>query len=183
MNAAIEPHRWTLEEYAHMVRSGVFGPSQHVELIEGEVIDMVRHNEPHAVALSLIDNVLRGIFATGYVIRPQSPLALGASSQPEPDLAVVEGAPRDFIKTHPRSAVLVVEISDSSLSYDRTSKLSLYARHGIPNVWIVNLVDGQLETYANPVTGSYQEKLVLRQGETVRVGPRHIVLKVEELLP
>jgi Uma2 family endonuclease len=183
MDAVIEPHRWTSEEYAHMVRSGVFGPSQHVELIEGEVIDMVPQNESHAVALSLIDNVLRGIFTTGFVIPPQSPLALGASSQPEPDLAVVEGAPRDFIKSHPRSAVLVVEISDSSLNHDRTSKLNLYARHGIPCFWIVNLVDGVLETYGNPVLDSYQAKLVLRRGDTVRVGPSQIVLNVEELLP
>lgn len=166
-----------------MVRSGVFLPEQHVELIEGEVIDMVPQNELHAVAVSLIDNVLRGIFTPGYVIRPQSPLTLGASSQPEPDLAVVKGAPRDFIESHPRSAVLVVEISDSSLNHDRTSKLGLYARHGIPHYWIVNLVDGVLETYGVPVSGSYREKLVLRRGETVCVGPGQIALNVDELLP
>ena len=183
MNSVVEPHRWTLEEYEQMVRSGVFGPNQHVELIEGEVIDMVPQNEPHAVALSLIDNALRGIFTTGYVLRPQSPLALGASSQPEPDLAVVNGAPRDFIESHPRTAVLVVEISDSSLNHDRTSKLGLYARHGIPHFWIVNLVDGVLETYGDPVSGGYQEKRVLRRGETVRVGPHQLALNVDELLP
>lgn len=183
MNAVIAPHRWTLEEYEHMVRSGVFEPGQHVELIEGEVIDMVPQNEPHAVTLSLVDSALRAIFSAGHVIRQRSPLRLGASSQPEPDIAVVVGVPRDFIKRHPHAAVLVVEISDSSIHHDRTTKLALYARYGVPSYWIVNLVEGVLETYDNPASGDYQRKLILRRGETVRVGPNQTVLNVDDLLP
>ncbi len=183
MNAVSAPHRWTLAEYEHMVRSGVFASGQHVELIEGEVIDMVPQNEPHAVTLSLVDSALRGIFSEGYVIRQQSPLLLGGASQPEPDLAVVAGAPRDFLGRHPSAAVLVVEISDSSLGHDRTTKLSLYARHGIPTYWIVNLVEGVLETYRDPAAGVYQERVVLRHGDTLRVGPRNVAVNVADLLP
>ncbi len=183
MNAIIAPHRWSLEEYEHMVRSGLFESGHHVELIEGEVIDMVPQNELHAVTLTLVDIALRRAFSTGHVFRQQSPLALGLASQPEPDLAVVTGAPRDFILKHPRTSVLVVEIADSSLLHDRTTKCALYARYDIPIYWIVNLVDGVLETYERPMSGSYQIQLVLRRGETVYVGPARTPLIVDELLP
>ncbi len=183
MSAVIENHRWTRKEYEHMVRAGVFDPDQRVELIEGNVINRVPQNEPHAVSVSLADSALRNVFGTGYVIRPQFPLSLGLLSQPEPDIAVVAGAPRDFVASHPQSAVLVVEISSSTLNYDRTTKLALYARHGIPTYWIVNLVGGVLETYEQPLGADYARKRMFKRGETLTIGPMNSTLHVDELLP
>ena len=183
MSAAVAPHRFTLEEYEQIVHLGVFDTGPRVELIEGEVIDMVRQNQAHAVALSLVDLQLRRVYFEDHVIRIQSPLALGDASEPEPDIAVVPGEPRDYLTSHPRSAVLVVEVAGASLHFDRTAKLALYARHGIPDYWIVNLVDDVIETYRNPAGAAYQEARTHRRGEAVALGKAPTQLKVSDMLP
>jgi Uma2 family endonuclease len=109
---------------------------------------------PQAIHLAL--EVLRRIFSTGYTLRGQAPLALDEHSEPESDIAVVEGAIRDFVSAHPQTAVLVVEVADSTLQYDRTTKARLYARNSIPEYWIVNLQERRLEVYRHPVSDEYK---------------------------
>ena len=104
----------------------------------------------HAMALSLADQQLRSVFQGGYVIRVQMPLRLAHASEPEPDLAVVQGAPRDFTE-HPSSAILVVEISDTTLAFDRGEKASLYASAGIADYWLVNLINARVHVHRRPV--------------------------------
>jgi Uma2 family endonuclease len=163
--------RWTAAEYRHAAETGVFGPEERLELIEGEIFRMPAMNGPHATASTLAEIALREIFTAGYVVRIQKPLALGEDSEPEPDVAVVRGSARDYTGDHPTTAVLVVEVADSSLSFDRTRKAPLYAQAGIPEYWILNLLERVLEVYRNPdqANGEYRE--ITRSGENDTVSP------------
>ena len=121
-----------------------------VELIEGEIIAMTAMNTPHWTAIMLADEALRRVFGEGFLVTIQLPFAAGNDSEPEPDVAVISGSPRDYSAAIPSTAALVVEISDSTLSYDRTQKAALYARAGIAEYWILNLIDNQLEVHRKP---------------------------------
>ncbi len=145
------PRCWTREEFERAGDLGLFGPEERLELISGEIIKkMAPQNSPHITGIRLVEEALRLAFPTGHDIRVQGPLALGSSSQPEPDVAVVTGSMRDYARHHPTTAVLIVEISDSTLRYDRTTKAELYAAAGIPEYWIVNLNDRVLEVHRQP---------------------------------
>lgn len=141
---------WTREEYLKMAEAGVFAPGERVELIEGEIIKMTPQKGPHMTGVTLVSEELRRAFGKGYVVRVQGPLALGPLSEPEPDVTVVRGSPRDYRDSHPTTAVLVVEVSDTTLVLDRQQKPGLYARAGIPEYWILNLLERVLEVYRDP---------------------------------
>jgi Uma2 family endonuclease len=142
-------HLWTRQEYHRMASTGLFD-GRRVELIEGQVIDMAAMKSSHAVTVDLVAAVLTVIFGPGYYIRQQKPFVIGDISEPEPDVAVIKGSIRDFTDAHPTEAELIVEVADTSLNYDRTLKQSLYAKAGITEYWIVNLVDRLLEFYRQP---------------------------------
>jgi len=150
--SAPAPHLrlWTREEYYKMAEAGVLRPGERVELIGGRIITMSPQNSPHFTAICLAEDGLRAIFSTGYVVRVQGPQDLSPASQPEPDIAVVPGNVRDHAYAHPTTALLVVEVSESSLGFDRGEKASLYASADIPEYWIVNLLDRHLEVYRDP---------------------------------
>jgi len=188
---APSPRLWTREEYYKMAEAGVFRPDEHVELIGGRIVTMSPQNSPHATALTLTAEELRTLFAAGYVVRTQLPLDLSPSSQPEPDIAVVRGNVRDYASAHPTTALLIVEVSESSLRFDRGEKASLYASAGIPEYWIVNLLDRRLEVYRDPVPMTGQP-----YGYGYRTGTHYFaadvvtplaapqgVIKVADLLP
>ncbi len=183
MSTLPKPHRWTREQYERVVRLGGFEPDQRLELIDGEIVDMAPQNEPHAVALSLLHDALRRAYGDGYVVRIQSPVALDAGSVPEPDLAIVPGRPRDFLTSHPSNAVLLVEIADTTLAYDRSTKRVLYARNGVPEYWLVNLIQGVLEVYRNPQGSDYLEHRIVKMGETLVPSGASWAVAVADLLP
>jgi Uma2 family endonuclease len=180
---AVQTHRWSREEFERMVSAGVFHPEERLELIDGKVFEMTPQSSRHATAVRLVEEALRAVFAQGYDIRTQLPLALDLSSEPEPDVAVVPGSPRDYLDAHPDTAFLIVEVADSSLSHDRELKTGLYSRNGIPEYWIVNLEDGCLEVYRNP-EGERYSCTVLRSGGSVSPLSRpEASVPVSELLP
>lgn len=184
--ATIEAHRWTREEYERVAAQGFFPPGQRVELVEGIVYDTAPQNSLHATAFGLAQEALRAAFPPGsnHVVRGQLPLALSEDSQPEPDLAVVTGTIRDYRDSHPTTALLIVEVADSSLLHDRKRKIPLYARHGIPETWLLDLVRRVLEVYRNPVGRVYRDRMVFREGTTVSPLSRpEISIPVGELLP
>ncbi len=145
-------HRWTLEKYERATELGLLGPDDRVELIEGEIVQKMPQKSPHSTAISLALESLRLAFPVGFVVRPKLPLSVGELSQPEPDLAVVIGSVRDYADAQPTAAeaVLVVEVSDSTLLPDQTTKAGLYARAGIAEYWIVNLPERILEVHRQP---------------------------------
>jgi len=183
---AVQTYRWTREAFEKLAEVGLVAPDARLELIDGEILQkMSPQSSQHATAVLLVAEALRSIFTPPvYTIRVQLPLALGPYSEPEPDVAVVEGAPRRYRDEHPSSAVLVVEVADASLQFDRTRKAALYARAGIPEYWIVNLLDGVLEVHRRPEGDTYRERLVLPSQERVRPLARpEVEIAVAELLP
>src|SRR3954452_20081613 len=107
-----QPKRWTVEEFHRICGEPTFRNHQFM-LIAGEILEMPIPNPPHTTGLGLAEDVLRSVFGTGFWVRSQMPLVLGVSTDPMPDLAVVHGSPRDYSTAHPRTAMFVVEISDS----------------------------------------------------------------------
>ena len=148
---APQVRHWNRDEYINkMAEAGVFAPGERVELIEGEIIAVTPQKSPHAAAVRLVQGALRGVFGGGFDVRPQLPLGLGPDSEPEPEIAVVRGTPRDYVQEHPTTAILLVEVADATLEFDRGRKASLYARAGIPEYWVVNLPDRTLEVHRDP---------------------------------
>ena len=143
--------RWTRAEYDRLIDLGVFAPGDPVELLGGELIVSEPQGSAHYTSVGLVEDALRAAFGPGWVIRSQGPVALDEESEPEPDVAVVPGRRRDYSGEHPSRPVLVVEVAESSLRLDRNRKGGLYARAGLGDYWIVNLVDGVLEICREPV--------------------------------
>jgi Uma2 family endonuclease len=178
--------RWTPKEYFRAAETGVFDPEERLELIEGEIFRMSPQDSPHATACDLAEDALREIFRRGYRVRTQKPLSLGDDSVPEPDLAVVRGSVRDYARAHPATAVLIVEVADSSLWYVRKRKAPLYARAGIPDYWILNLPERVLEVHRDPDPVSAQYRQITRYGEDESVAPLAApaaAILVRDLLP
>lgn len=158
-------YKWTKEEYYQLSELG-FLKGKRTELIDGEIIEMPAMKSPHATALSLTDEALRQISFGDFSIRSQLPIDFGADEL-VPDIAVVAGKTRDYRELHPKTAVLIVEISDTTLRYDRNRKLKLYALHNVPEYWIVNVNNRCLEVYRRPVENGYKEVIVFNENESV----------------
>ena len=168
----IRTRRWTRHEYDRLIEIGLLGEDDPIELVEGRLLVAEPQHDPHARAVELAAEALRLAFGLGWRIRVQLPLALGAASLPEPDVAVVRGTPRDAPPGHPTTAALVVEVADSSLNLDRGLKARGYARAGIADYWIVNLVDGVVEVYREPASErarrfAYRDVRIARPGEVL----------------
>jgi Uma2 family endonuclease len=184
VTATVDTRRWTREEYERLAESGFFHPEERLELVDGAIYEMSPQSGFHATGVRAVDMALRPIFTAGYDIRCQFPLALGPDSEPEPDVAVVPGSWTDYTNSHPTSAVLVVEVAESSLLHDRKRKIPLYARAGIPEAWILNLVNWRLEVYRHPEHGIYASRVVLHDGNSVSPLARpEASIPVASLLP
>jgi len=142
--------RWSRIEYERLIDLGVFQPSDPIELIGGELMVAEPQGAPHYTSIQKTARVLERAFGPSWNVRTQGPMGLDDESEPEPDVAVVPGEPEDYRSSHPSLADLVVEVSESSLAFDRGHKGSVYARAGILDYWIVNLVDRVLEVYREP---------------------------------
>jgi len=142
--------RWTRDEFYRLLDQGFFN-GQRVELLEGDIIQMAAQKNLHALGITLTEDELKRVFGPGFWVRNQMSLDLTPYSVLDPDLAVVPGAPRTHDPQHnPTSALLLVEVSETTLGYDRGWKGSVYAAVGIEDYWILNLVDRQLEVYRTP---------------------------------
>ncbi len=181
--------RFSREEYYKMVEMGLFD-RQRVELIDGEIIQMAPQMNRHSVAIGLIERAFRRVLGEDYWIRLQSPLNANDHSEPEPDVVIVPGQPRDF-DDHPRKALLVVEVSESSYRYDSKVKAGLYASAGIEDYWIVNLNANRLEIYRQPVADD-AHRFGHRYADVTLLGATDVVaclafpkaqIKVADLLP
>ena len=136
--------------YDRMVDAGILGEDDKVELLDGLLVVREPQGGRHAMAVGLVRAALERVFGRRYHIREEKPVALDDLSEPEPDVVVVRGGLRDHPQ-HPSSPVLIVEVAESSLRLDRLRKGALYARAGIADYWVVNLIDEVLEVYRQPV--------------------------------
>jgi Uma2 family endonuclease len=167
-----------------MVETGILGPEDRVELIQGEILTMSPQKSAHATGVQLAGDALRAAFGEGFVVRTQLPLAVGGESEPEPDVAVVAGSPRDFRDAHPTTAELIVEVAEASLELDRGVKKSLYAAAGIREYWILDLVERRLEVHREPTGRAYGKSRALQPNDSISPLARPAArLRVAELLP
>ncbi len=185
-----QPRKWTRDEYYQAAAMGWFR-GKRVVLLAGEAIEMPAQGNWHCISLEKSERILRRIFPEEqYWVRGQNPLDLpDGSSDPEPDLAVVAGSPDDF-KQHPSTALLIVEVSDSSLRLDRR-KASAYAAAGVADYWIVNLSDHVVEVYRDPIVDAtaefgmrYGSVSTLKPGATIiPIAAPQVAVNVADLLP
>jgi len=163
------PERFAVERYFALVAEGVLAPDDPVELLEGVVVSMPPEDPPHAAAISKTGEALRAAVGARAAVREQHPLVAGRQSVPEPDIAVVAGNNADYERSHPTTALLVVEVAASSLGQDRLTKAGIYAAAGIPEYWIVNLRDEHVEVLSEPDRHArfFRNRRVVSRGELI----------------
>lgn len=168
-----------------MAEAGVIGPGERVELIRGVVRQMSPKGRRHNIAVSKAGRLFNRRLGDRAGVHVQNSLMIpGWHSEPEPDVQVTASPDLDLVGTEQERIVLLIEVADSSLHYDRTEKASLYAEAGIPEYWIVNLVDDTVEVYRVPGEHVYREKAILGRG--ARVSPLawpELEIGVSELIP
>jgi Uma2 family endonuclease len=173
-----------------MLDVGLFR-DQRVELIEGVIIQMAAQKNLHVASVTLCADALRAAFGAGYWVRVQSSLDLSPYSVPDPDLAVIQGSPKGATSANPTSALLVIEVSDTTLRYDCHDKASLYARSGILDYWVVNVIDRWLEIRRRSVPDASQ-RFGAAYADVTRLGPQDFAaplampqarILIEDLLP
>jgi Uma2 family endonuclease len=182
----VRRRRFTVEEYYRMAEVGIFGPEERVELIEGEIIRMSPIGPHHAACVNaLTRRLLQGV-GDRAVLSPQNPVRLLSDTEPQPDVVLLR-PPEGRYWEHraaPADALLVVEVSETSYRYDRRIKLPLYARAGIPEVWIVDLVRGVVEVFREPQPTDYGSAQRVERGGTIAPGAfPDVIIAVEEVLP
>ena len=185
----VETRRFTRVEYDRLIGQGFFDGDERIELLDGLLVVAEPQGSQHAVAVELARAALQRAFGRGHHIRGHSPVALDDVSEPEPDIAVVRGRLRRYSAAHPSSPVLVVEVADSSLAKDRVRKAVLYARAGLADYWIVNLIDRVLEVYREPersIAGRWKYRSVTLLGPRATVSPLaapRCRIRIADLLP
>jgi Uma2 family endonuclease len=143
--------RFTVDEYHAMIEAGVFAEDENFELLEGLIVRKMTKHPPHWIACGLLRDALIALNIPGFFVHSQDPVTT-KDSEPEPDLALIRGNRRDYLKKNPdpKQAPLIIEVSDSALSRDRRWKKRIYARASVPVYWVVNLIDRQVEIYTQP---------------------------------
>jgi len=178
-------YRFTRDEYYRMGDAGLF-VDKRVELLDGEIITMPPQNPPHAGVLTLVPSVLMRVLGASVAIRIQLPIVLDDWSEPEPDIAVCQPDPDSYMFAHPKAdqVILLIEVAGSSLSYDRGRKTVAYARSGIPEYWIMNLVDRKIEMFSDPdpIGQCYRTERSAGVGEILSL-PGGVVLPAADILP
>lgn len=183
--------KWTRDLFHRAVDMGVFAPEDNLELIYGELIKKMGMNRSHAAVLLFVENALRAIFGDGFVVRNQLPFVAPDESEPEPDLAIVRGVLRDALATHPSSAELLVEISDTTLAQDLGTKSSLYAQAGVGDYWVVDINARIVHVHRTPIASSslpngYGYQTITRFLDTDSISPlaapSHSI-RVADILP
>ena len=185
------PWRCTRDQFHQMGEEGLF-EGQRVILIEGEILTMPPVGNLHSGIVTLASEVLRALFGDGFFVREEKPFDVGKATDPQPDIAVIAGTIRDFLYRGLTEAVLVVEVSHSTLTYDRREKASLYASAGVADYWIINVDQepAQIEVHRQPASDEaqphgfgYREKTIHRSGEIIQPLAAPQPVAVSSLLP
>lgn len=183
MTIPIEKQLFTVEEYYKMAEVGILKPSDRVELINGEIVKMSPIKSQHASIVDILSEILIVALHKKAIIRGQNPIRLGKYSEPEPDVVVAKYQAHKYRSQHPVSedVLLLIEVADSSIAYDKGLKKTLYAEANIPEYWIVNIPDQQLEIYRHPDNMDYREKLIYKLEETAIASTIKFQLAVKDL--
>ena len=181
----IQTRRWTREEYHRMAEAGILGEDDRVELLDGEIVDMSAIGTRHAACVDRLNHVFGKLGGIRAIVRIQNPIRLEEHSEPQPDVALLRPRPDFYASDHPgpEDILLLVEVAETSAISDRAVKLPLYARAGVPEVWLVILGDREIEIHREPAAKDYQNVRTLKTGE--RLSPLNfpdLEIPVEEIL-
>jgi Uma2 family endonuclease len=180
-----QKHLTDLAEWHRMGEAGIFPPESRLELINGEILHMAPIGFNHAGHVNRLTSVFAPLLAKQAIVGVQNPLQLGDLSEPEPDFVLLRPETSFYSTRHPNAddVLLLIEVSDSTLRFDRTQKMRLYATYFIPEYWIVNLIDNCLEVYRQPQDGDYLDKAVLTANDQIDlVSFNHIQIQVGAIL-
>ena len=179
--------RFCVKEYFMMAKAGVFGEDDRVELVDGEIVDMAAVGSYHAGCVDVLNYQFSKRVPEGVIVRVQSPVKLNEITTFQPDLAILH--PRDdfYMDSHPtpKDVLLVIEVSDSSVAYDRNVKIPRYALAGVPEVWQVNLVYGFVDKFSDLDTTTVRYRSVARYSHSQRITPTllpDISLEIDKIL-
>jgi Uma2 family endonuclease len=179
--------RWTVAEYQRAAQMGLFGPEERLELIDGEIYEKMPPDPPHSTGIDLARfHITRAFQGVDCYLRSENPVVLPNDGQPEPDIAVVAGVPGRYRDHHPgpEDVLLIVEVADSSLSFDRRQKGPQYAVAGIQEYWILNLPDRCLEVFRLPQNGGWTAtSTVAEDGAVSPLAAPGATVRVADLLP
>ncbi|MEM6963971.1 MAG: Uma2 family endonuclease [Bacteroidota bacterium] len=185
MTVHLKRQLFTVKEYYKMAEVGILKSSDKVELLNGEIIQISPINNYHANIVDAIQELLAYELLGKYKIRIQGPIRINRNSEPEPDILVSIKPPSKNYKKNPhpsaKDALLIVEVSDSTLQKDRQIKLPIYAAANIPEYWIVNLVDEQIEVYLKPKGEQYQIKKIYEKGDTIKCSQLDFKLSIDDV--
>jgi Uma2 family endonuclease len=187
---SLEPNtlkRWTVQDYHRMSELGILDPTERTELIAGQILCMAAKGTPHVLALRLLSTTLDALLVNQpFFVSTQDPIQLDDFSEPEPDLAIVQGTVLDYADHHPRPSeiALIVEVADSTLRQDCEIKDKLYAQAGITDYWVLDLKNRQLHIFRNPTPTGYTSHLILTEPNQITpLAFPHITLTLIDMLP
>src|SRR2546422_2277310 len=169
MSVQYQKHYFNVDEYSRMAEVGLLSEDDRVELIEGEIIEMSPIGSSHGGTVKRSSNFLNRTLGDTVIVSVQNPIRLNDFSEPQPDLALLKPR-KDFYSTShpvPEDVLVVIEVADTSVNYDRNVKLPLYARAGIPEAWLMVLPKEVIEVHSQPKNGKYQKVQRLKRGKTL----------------
>jgi Uma2 family endonuclease len=174
----------TVAEYQKMGEVGILTQDDRVELINGEIIKMSPFKSTHTSHVKRLNALLSRLVAGEMTISVQDPITIDPYSEPEPDIALLKPSKDFYAKRHPepKDVYLVIEVADSTLEKDQTVKLELYAKAGIKEYWIVNLIEKQIEVYKNPKAGNYKQREIIHKGYNITLPKVNVVIRVNDIL-
>lgn len=177
---------FTVDDYHRMAESGILSENDRVELIKGEIITMSPIGVRHVACVNKLTHLLGQAIGQRAILSVQNPIRLNRYSEPEPDITLLRPRSDFYANAHPtpNDVLLLIEVSETTLAYDQTTKLPLYAKADIAEVWIVNLPENQLEVYQQPVEGSYQLRRYLNLTESATISQLPTIeLTVADIIP
>ena len=179
-----KPHayRWSVREFHLLAEKGIFTEDDRIELIEGTLIDMAPIGSGHAGHVKQLNHLFSARL-DDVIIAVQDPVVLSDDSEPQPDIALLRWRDDYYKNANPTAGdvLLIIEVADSSADYDRSVKIPLYARHGIPEVWLIDLQKRRIEIYRNPSEGEYGSITFCREGRIAAESIRDVFIDVAEL--
>jgi Uma2 family endonuclease len=181
----VTPKRFRVEDFRKMTEVGILPEESGWEVSDGFLIDKISVGSKHAVTVNRLNQLLVVLLERGAVVAVQNPIHIDEYNAPEPDVALLK--PRDDFYTNslpkPPDVLLLIEVSDSTIEYDREVKKTLYAEAGITEYWLANLQDNTIEVYSQPKNGNYRLARILESGETIEaVAVENLKLQIDEIL-
>jgi Uma2 family endonuclease len=177
-------HRINVDEYHRMAEVGLLAPDARVELIEGEVMDMAPIGKLHAGKVDWVAELLTDAVRKQFIVAVQRPIGLASDTELQPDVALLKRRPDFYCHAYPgpTDVLLLVEVSDSSLRYDQRAKIPLYAKHGIPEVWLLDVQAKQLHCMRKPRAGIYEDIQVFASGSIGVACLPGVIVPLDDLL-